>query len=155
MKSCLLPPHVCYNVAYKKIQKSSTYALSLFSRHSDFFPLLKKIIFIYRAFEATANQSIEKQSPARRYYTQPFHRQQIMIELGWEPLYYRRPTHILRLVNECLTNRIPRYLSNYFDVRNHDIHCHKTRNNNDFILKNVNLECTKRAFFYKGAINNS
>ena len=36
-------------------------------------------------------------------------------------------------------------------VRNRDIHRHKTRNNNDLILEKINLECTKRAFFYKGA----
>ena len=38
-----------------------------------------------------------------------------------------------------------------FNVRNRDIHRHKTRNNNDLILEKINLECTKRAFFYKGA----
>ena len=36
-------------------------------------------------------------------------------------------------------------------MRNRDIHRHKTRNNNDLILERINLECTKRAFFYKGA----
>ena len=76
---------------------------------------------------------------------------QIMTKLGLEPLYYRRRTHILRFVDECFANRIPRYLSNYFNVRNRDIHRHKTRNNNDLILEKINLECTKRAFFYKGA----
>ena len=57
----------------------------------------------------------------------------------------------LRFVDECIANRVPRYLSNYFNVRNRDIHRHKTRNNNDLILEKINLECTKRAFFYKGA----
>ena len=76
---------------------------------------------------------------------------QIMIKLGLEPLYYRRRAHILRFVDECIANRVPRYLSNYFNVRNCDIHRHKTRNNNDLILERINLECTKRAFFYKGA----
>ena len=76
---------------------------------------------------------------------------QIMTKLGLEPLYYRRRTHILRLVNKCITNRIPRYLLNYFKVRKCDIHHHKTRTNNDLILDKLNLECTKRAFFYKGA----
>ena len=75
---------------------------------------------------------------------------QIMTKLGLEPLYYRRRTHILRLVNKCITNRIPRYLLNYFQVRECDIHHHETRNNNDLILDKLNLECTKRAFFYKG-----
>ena len=82
---------------------------------------------------------------------------QIMTKLGLEPLYYRRRTHILRFVDECIANRVPRYLSNYFNVRNRDIHRHKTRNDNDLILQKVNLECTKRTFFYKGAkiFNNS
>ena len=75
----------------------------------------------------------------------------IMTKLGLEPLYYRRRTHILRFVDECIANRVPRYLSNYFNVRNRDIHRHKTRNNNDLILERINLECTKRAFFYKGS----
>ena len=68
-----------------------------------------------------------------------------------EPLYYRRQTHILRFVNDCIANRVPRYPFNCFNVRNRDIHRHKTRNNNDLILEKVNLECTKRAFFYTGA----
>ena len=76
---------------------------------------------------------------------------QIMIKLGLEPLYYRRRAHILRFVDECIANRVPRYLSNYFNVRNCDIHRHKTRNDNDLILERINWECTKRAFFYKGA----
>ena len=82
---------------------------------------------------------------------------QIMTKLGLEPLYYRRRTHILRLVDECFAKRVPRYLSNYFNEKDGDIHCHKTRNNNDLVLEKVNLECTKHAFFYKGAkiFNNS
>ena len=74
-----------------------------------------------------------------------------MTKLGLEPLYYRRRTHILRFFNECIANRVPKYLSNYFNVRNRDIHRHKTRNNNDLILEKINLECTEHAFFYKGA----
>ena len=67
---------------------------------------------------------------------------QTMTKLGLEPLYHRRRTHSLRFVNEfneCIANRVPRYLSNYFKVRNRDIHCHKTINNyNDLILQKVN-----------------
>ena len=44
---------------------------------------------------------------------------QIMIKLGLEPLYYRRRAHILRFVDECIANRVPRYLSNYFNGVNH------------------------------------
>ena len=52
---------------------------------------------------------------------------QIMTKLGLEPLYYRRQAHILKFVNECIANRVPRYLSNCFNVINRDIHRHKTR----------------------------
>ena len=72
-------------------------------------------------------------------------------KLGSTPLYYRRRTHILRFVNACFANRVPRYLFNYFNLRNRDIHRHETRNSNDVILEKVNLECTKSAFFYKSA----
>ena len=77
---------------------------------------------------------------------------QIMTKLGSESLYYRRQTHVLRFVNERFANRVPRYLFNYFNLRNGDIHSHETRNN-DVILEKVNLECTRRAFFYKSAKN--
>ena len=79
---------------------------------------------------------------------------QIMTKLGLEPVYYRRRRHILRFVNECIVNRVPRYLFNYSNERNRDIQDHKTRNN-DLILEKV--KCTKRAVFYKGAkiFNNS
>ena len=76
---------------------------------------------------------------------------QIMTKLGWKPPYSRRQKNILRFVNECIANRVPRYLFNYFNVRNHDIPRYKTRSSNGLILEKVNLECTKRAFFYKGA----
>ena len=75
---------------------------------------------------------------------------QIMTKLGLEPLYYKRRPHILRFVNECIANRVPRYIFDYFNVRNRDIHRHKTRNNNNLMLEKVTLECTLRAFFYRG-----
>ena len=50
-------------------------------------------------------------------------------------------------------NRVLRYLFNYFNVRSHDIHHYKTGNNDYLILEKVNIECTKRAFFYKGTKN--
>ena len=74
---------------------------------------------------------------------------QKMTKLGLEPLYYGRRTHILRFVNECIANRVPRYLSNYFNVRNRDIQRHKTRNNNDLILEKVNLNAPSALFSTK------
>ena len=56
---------------------------------------------------------------------------QIMTKLGSEPLFYRRRTHILRFFNECFANRVPRYVFNYFNLRNRDINRQETRNNND------------------------
>ena len=57
----------------------------------------------------------------------------------------------------ALQIEFPDTFFNYFNLRNCDIHRHETRNNNDVILEKVNLECTKRAFFYKSAkkFNNS
>ena len=78
---------------------------------------------------------------------------QIMTKLGSTPLYYRRRTHILRFVNACFANRVPRYLFNYFNLRNSDIHRHETRNSNDVILEKVNLGCTKSAFFLQKCKN--
>lgn len=49
-------------------------------------------------------------------------------QAGLGSLCYRRRTHILKVVNECTAKRNPRYLSNYLNVRNRDIHRHKTRN---------------------------
>ena len=72
-----------------------------------------------------------------------------MTKLGLEPLYYGRRSHILRFVNECIANRVPRYLSNYFNVRNCDIQRHKTRNNNDLILEKVNLNAPSALFSTK------
>ena len=54
---------------------------------------------------------------------------EIMTKLGLEPLYYRSRTHILRFVHEYIANRVPIYLSNYFNERNRNIHRHKNRNN--------------------------
>lgn len=73
-----------------------------------------------------------------------------MIKLGLEFFYYRRWIYILRFVDECIVNRVFRYFFNYFNVRNCDIYCYKIRNNNDFILEKINLECIKCVFFYKG-----
>lgn len=61
---------------------------------------------------------------------------QIMTKLGWEPLYFRRQA----FVNECIANRVPRYLFSYFNERNYDIHRFKTRNSTDLIIEKVNLE---------------
>ena len=72
---------------------------------------------------------------------------QIMTKLGWKSLYSIRQENILRFVNKCIANRVPRYLYNYFNVRNHDIPRYKTRSSNSLILEKVNLECTKRTFF--------
>ena len=54
----------------------------------------------------------------------------IIDKLGWETLNQRRENHVLKAVQKCIDNEVPNYMSDYFKVK---------------------LECTKRAFFYKGA----
>ena len=57
----------------------------------------------------------------------------IIDKLGWESLLQRRENHVLKAVQKCIDNEVPNYMSDYFKVK---------------------LECTKRAFFYKGASKN-
>lgn len=71
---------------------------------------------------------------------------QIMSKLGLEPLYYRRWTHILRFVHDCISSRVPGYVFNYFKVKNLDFH--ETSNNDELILDKLNQECTKHGIFY-------
>ena len=71
-------------------------------KHTDTFKIKRLQIRAARIvyFKAAANLSTD----------------QIMTKLGWKPLYSRRQENILRFVNECIANRVPRYLFNYFNV---------------------------------------
>ena len=60
---------------------------------------------------------------------------------GWDPLKTRREKHIVKLVKNCLDGQAPSY----------DIHDYDTRSKDRLSIDKVNLELTKRAFFYKGA----
>ena len=73
--------------------------------------------------------------------------------LGWDPLKTRRGKHIVKLVknNYYLGGQAPSYFSDYFQRRTHDIHDYDTRSKDRLSIDKVNLELTKRAFFYKGA----
>ena len=70
---------------------------------------------------------------------QNYHLIKLWPNWAWNLSIIERRTHTLRFVNESIANRVPKYLFSYFDVRNR----RKTRNNNDFILEKVNLECSK------------
>ena len=59
--------------------------------------------------------------------------------------------HIVKLVKNCLDGQAPSYFSDYFRRRTYDIHDYDTRSKDRLSIDKVNLELTKRAFFYKGA----
>ena len=71
--------------------------------------------------------------------------------LGWDPLKTRREKHIIKPVKNCLDGQAPSYFSDYFRRRTYDIHDYDTRSKDRLSIDKVNLELTKRAFFYKGA----
>ena len=75
----------------------------------------------------------------------------IIDKLGWETLHQRRENHVLKAVQKCIDNEVPIYMSDYFKIKQKDIHDCNTRHCGDLVLDKVKLECTKRAFFYKGA----
>ena len=68
-----------------------------------------------------------------------------------QPLFWRRvPKHIIKRVKNCLDGQAPSYFSDYFRRRTYDIHDYDTRSKDKLSIDKVNLELTKRAFFYKG-----
>ena len=71
--------------------------------------------------------------------------------LVWDPLKTRREKHIVKLVKNCLNGQAPSYFSDYSRQRTYDIHDYYTRSKDKLSIDKVNLELTKRAFFYKGA----
>ena len=54
-------------------------------------------------------------------------------------------------VKNCLDGQAPSYFSDYFRRRTYDIHDYDTRSKDRLSIDKVNLELTKKAFFYKGA----
>ena len=76
--------------------------------------------------------------------------QDMASSLGWDPLKTRREKHIIKVVKNCLDGHAS-YFSDYFRRRTYDIHDYDTRSKDRLSINKVNLELTKRAFFYKGA----
>ena len=74
--------------------------------------------------------------------------QDMVSGLGWDPLKTRREKHIVKLVKNCLDGQAPSYFSDYFRRRTHDIHDYDTRSKDRLSIDKVNLELTKRAFFF-------
>ena len=74
-----------------------------------------------------------------------------LMVFGRDPLKTRREKHIVKLVKNCLDGQAPSYFSDYFRRRTYDIHDYDTRSKDRLSIDKVNLELTKRAFFYKGA----
>ena len=77
--------------------------------------------------------------------------QDMASSLGWDPLKTGREKHIVKLVKNCLGGQAPSYFSDFFRRRTYDIHDYDTRSKERLYIDKVNLELTKRAFFYKGA----
>ena len=55
---------------------------------------------------------------------------------------------ICEVINQCNPKRFCIKFMLYFNLGDHNIHPYKTGNSDDLILEKVNLECTKRAFFF-------
>ena len=89
--------------------------------------LYKAIVLPVLVIVILCAMNVDKKTATRLndYKDEQLSTDQIMTKLGLETLYYRRRTHILRFVNECITNRVPRYFFNYFNVRKPDIQGHQ------------------------------
>ena len=76
----------------------------------------------------------------------------IIEKLGWKPLSERRDEHTKELVNNSLKSLVPDLFKDYFDTKHCDIHSYNTRPRGNLYIDKINLEITKRGFFYKGAM---
>ena len=77
--------------------------------------------------------------------------QEMASGLGWDPLKTRREKHIVKLLKNCLHGQTLSYFSDYFRRRTYDIHDYDIRSKDRLSIDKVNLELTKRGFFYKKA----
>ena len=76
----------------------------------------------------------------------------IIDKLGWKPLSERRHEHIKELVNNCLKGLAPDLLEDYFNTKHCDIHSYNTRSRGNSFFDKINLEISKRGFYYRGAM---
>ena len=56
------------------------------------------------------------------YNTGTLSTNQIIDKLGWETLHKRRETHVQKLVQKYIDNKVSGYMSEYFKVRRNAIH---------------------------------
>ena len=68
----------------------------------------------------------------------------IIDKLGWKSLHQRREKHVLKVVQKCLDNEVPNYMSNYFKIRRNDIHDRGTRHCGDLVLDKVKVHFLTR-----------
>ena len=73
--------------------------------------------------------------------------EQMFTNLGLDTLTRRREDHIVKLVEKCLKGMTPSYISEYFQLKRHNIHDYDTRNKDKLVVNRVKLESTKGAFF--------
>ena len=69
--------------------------------------------------------------------------------LRYDTLKVRRETHVLSLVEKCISKKYPHFLMDYFKF-NRDVLSRITRQSDNLRLPFVKLESTKKAFFYHG-----
>jgi len=73
--------------------------------------------------------------------------------LGLVHLINRRKLHIVVLARKCLYRSVPPYLNDCFNL-NTSLHTFTTRRFNEVHLPKVNLEVSKRSFYFQNAILN-
>ena len=67
------------------------------------------------------------------------------------PLINRLKLHIVFLTRKCLKGSVSPYLQNYFYL-NPSVHTVSTRRSNNVCIPKVNLEVSKRSFYFTGAM---
>ena len=56
--------------------------------------------------------------------------------------------HVKSLLAKCIEDNVPDLYNDYFRVKCCDIHHYDTRNNAKLVINRIQLEATKRAFFF-------
>ena len=55
--------------------------------------------------------------------------------MGAETLHDRQESHIFKAVGDCIAGKVPAYFDSYFNLKQRDIHDHRTRNKDKLYLK--------------------
>ena len=64
----------------------------------------------------------------------------ILIKLGWDPSYNRRESQVHKLVKDCIDNRAPVYLSDYFKIKHQNLCGYNIRNSGNAVLDRIKLQ---------------